>query len=199
MIKNKKLTLLDKMKKIASVDTLKMVTSKPIAKDIICYCDGACRGNGYNARGSYGSVIKYPNGSIVKISENLGLNIDIVGNDPNNPNFRSDSGSGLTVKITNNITEYISLIRTLERISMEPVLHNIIVYMDSKLVAEQVSGSWKINSPILKILNGRVKNIIKKIGTKVLVKHVLRLNNKEADKLANEAFNLNVTKFVLIK
>jgi ribonuclease HI len=79
---------------------------------------------------------------------------------------------------TNNDAEYLGLICALER-GIERGLAEIDVYMDSKLVVQQVKGNWRINFPHLLAHNNRVKELGKQI--KFSVSHVRREFNDEAD------------------
>lgn len=51
------------------------------------------------------------------------------------------------IPVTNNICEYIAVIRCLETIINNNILSSsILIKVDSKLVASQVSGIWKTNN-----------------------------------------------------
>lgn len=60
------------------------------------------------------------------------------------------------------------------------------IRLDSKLVAEQVSGAWKIKEPTLKPQVAKVRALLADFPGSRFV-HVPREQNKEADRLVNEA------------
>lgn len=79
---------------------------------------------------------------------------------------------------TNNEAEYLSLIAAIEK-SIENDILEIVVYMDSKLVVNQVNGLWKINFPHLQELKNKVDKL--KTNLKLTVKHIRREYNTHAD------------------
>lgn len=79
---------------------------------------------------------------------------------------------------TNNEAEYQSLIKSL-KFSIENDINDVIVYMDSKLVVNQVQGLWRINFPHLQYLKNEVDKLKKNIKFKI--KHIRRGYNKHAD------------------
>jgi ribonuclease HI len=79
---------------------------------------------------------------------------------------------------TNNDAEYISLIGALEQ-SIEHGIQCVIVYMDSKLVVNQVNNKWNINFPHLQELKNQVDALRGKIQAKVV--HIRREWNTHAD------------------
>jgi ribonuclease HI len=79
---------------------------------------------------------------------------------------------------TNNDAEYMSLIRAME----EAILYNvkgIIVFMDSKLVVNQVNNKWKINYDHLQNYKLKVDSLRKKV--RINVYHIRREYNQWAD------------------
>lgn len=60
--------------------------------------------------------------------------------------------------------------------------------LDSKLVVEQVQGNWKIKEPNLKEQVAKVRGLLKDFGA-VTFSYVPRADNKEADRLVNEALD----------
>ncbi len=134
-------------------------------KKIIINTDGGARGNPGPA--GIGVVIKSENGQI------LG-------------NFKQYIGEA-----TNNCAEYKALILALQetvKISKETVLE---IRMDSELIVRQMQGQYKIKEPSLKLLAAEVIKLIKNFKN-VTFRHVPREQNKEADKLVNEAIDLAV-------
>ena len=127
------------------------------------YTDGACRGNGsQKSISGAGAVLFDKNGNIVF-------------------ELRKYLGKGLT----NNISEYKALILGLEK-SVLLGIKSIIVYVDSKLICEQVRGNYKVKQPHLKRLFDRVIVLVKSFE-KFKIVSVLRKFNTHADRLANES------------
>jgi ribonuclease H / adenosylcobalamin/alpha-ribazole phosphatase len=62
------------------------------------------------------------------------------------------------------------------------------VYLDSKLVVEQVNGSYKVKKAELLPLNRRAKELLGGFA-EVVVAHVERERNRGADALANRALD----------
>jgi len=94
---------------------------------------------------------------------------------------------------TNNQAEYHALIDGLKAIAdWKP--DNLDVYLDSKLVVEQVNGKWKVKEPELKELHRQAVELLKPYGDRVSVRHVDRSQNKGADKLVNMALDERVKK-----
>lgn len=87
--------------------------------------------------------------------------------------------------ITNNIAEYIGLIGGL-RMCLAHGYKNIVVQGDSKLVIEQVFGSWKCSHPNMKPLYEEAKEL-KKQFVSILGSWIPREKNGEADRLSNVA------------
>jgi ribonuclease HI len=85
---------------------------------------------------------------------------------------------------TNNIGEYTGLLRGLEY-CLENKLKSISIKGDSKLVVSQVAKVWKINNSELIKINKQIWEIILQLDF-VSIRHVLRNENKHADKLSDE-------------
>ncbi len=93
---------------------------------------------------------------------------------------------------TNNWAEYQGVIRALETVLAQS-LHTepILIRMDSKLVVEQLSGTWKVKEQSLKPQYERARTLIQSC-TSVSLAHIPREQNKEADFLANQAMDRGV-------
>lgn len=123
------------------------------------YTDGACRGN--PGPSGAGGVILDNNGTVVaEISEYLGI-------------------------ATNNVAEYQALRLTLER-AVEMDIKNADVFMDSKLVVEQVMGRWQIKNQHLREINELILDLVANFDS-ITFTHIYRNFNQHADRLANEA------------
>lgn len=88
---------------------------------------------------------------------------------------------------TNNIAEYSALIKGLN-MALKYNISSITCYLDSELVVKQLNGIYKVKDPNMKILSDQVNLIVKKFQ-KVQIRHILRNENKIADKLVNEALD----------
>jgi ribonuclease HI len=93
---------------------------------------------------------------------------------------------------TNNEAEYLALIEGLKAVS-EWKPDRLEVFLDSKLVVEQVNGRWKIKEARLQALHKQAKELLDKFAD-VEVKHVAREHNNGADALANQAVDAHVKK-----
>ncbi len=134
-----------------------------MSKSFSVYTDGASRGNPGEA--SIGVVVKEKNGALVKtLSESLGL-------------------------ATNNEAEYTALIRGLEVVvPFKP--ERVDFYLDSQLVVRQMTGVYKIKNKGMVVLAKKAKALCEKIRPgRVYFHHIPREQNKEADRLANQALD----------
>ena len=91
---------------------------------------------------------------------------------------------------TNNVAEYRAVIRGLE-LAQEAGLQEVEYFLDSELVARQLSGEYRVKSLHLKDLFLQVKDREKSFR-KVVYRHVPREHEKIrwVDRLVNEALNL---------
>ncbi len=127
------------------------------------YTDGASRGN--PGKASYGFVVFNEEGQqIYEEGEFLGVN-------------------------TNNFAEYSAVVKAFEylkKYNNEKLSVNF--FMDSKLVAEQLSGRYKIKSLNLIPLANKIRKL--EIGIKaVSYRHIPREMNTLADAMANKALD----------
>ncbi|WP_018297148.1 bifunctional RNase H/acid phosphatase [Corynebacterium lubricantis] len=90
-------------------------------------------------------------------------------------------------KATNNVAEYTGLLRGLEA-ARDLGATEVDIYMDSKLVVEQMSGRWKIKHPDMQKLALEAKKIAAGFDT-VDYTWVPRNKNKKADELSNVAMD----------
>jgi len=131
---------------------------------LIIYTDGASRGNPGHA--SYG----------FSISDGLGKLL-----------YEEWRYIGIT---TNNVAEYTGVYEALKYTKEKYGQGNLSVelYVDSKLVAEQLAGRFKIKSVHLKPIIEKIKILSLELGG-VIYNHVPRSKNTEADRLANFALD----------
>lgn len=86
---------------------------------------------------------------------------------------------------TNNVAEYQALIVVLER-SEGLGFDGVMILTDSELLANQVTGGFKVKSEALRPLADRVKALLAQYR-RVEVKHIPREHNRQSDFLANRA------------
>lgn len=92
---------------------------------------------------------------------------------------------------TNNWAEYEAVVLALEKAKKLGLTGDIEFRLDSKLVVEQLMGNWKIKEPTLKPQVAKVKALLADFGV-VSFTYVPREENKEADRLVNEAIDQGV-------
>ncbi len=93
---------------------------------------------------------------------------------------------------TNNEAEYEALIEGLKAAApWKP--DRLEVFLDSKLVAEQMKGNYRIKEPRLAALSVKAKELLSGFP-EFDIKHVERERNKGADALANRAIDEKVKK-----
>ncbi len=124
------------------------------------YCDGASRSNPGDA--SIGVSISLDGKEIHTISREIGI-------------------------ATNNEAEYQALLDGLNY-CIENSINEVDVFLDSKLVVEQVNKNFKVKAQNLKEFNTQVENLIKEFKY-IEFNHVYREDNKRADELANMALD----------
>jgi ribonuclease HI len=95
-------------------------------------------------------------------------------------------------KATNNEAEYHALIEGLKA-AAEWKPDRLELYLDSKLVVEQINGSYRVRKPELQPLYQRVKELLGGFDD-VVISHVEREKNRGADALANMALDEQVKK-----
>ncbi len=130
-------------------------------KKLTIFSDGGARGNPGPA--AIGVIIKDENDKIVaRFGEYLG-------------------------EQTNNYAEYMALISGLEA-ALDMRTQEVICYVDSKLVAEQLNQRWKVKEPTLQKLFVKAYNLMQKFKS-VKIFHTYREKNKEADQLVNKVLD----------
>lgn len=131
---------------------------------LIIYTDGASRGNPGPA--SYGFTISDDRGKLLH-----------------------EEGRYIG-KTTNNVAEYTAVLEVLKHAKEEfgNKVSQVEVYVDSKLVAQQLSGKYKIKAKHLKPIIEKIQIISLELGG-VTFSYVPRSKNTLADKLANLALD----------
>jgi len=93
---------------------------------------------------------------------------------------------------TNNEAEYQALIDGLKAV-LEWKPDRLEIYLDSKLVVEQIKGTYRVKKAELQPLYKQATQLLGAFG-EVEIKHVERESNRGADKLANLALDAKVKK-----
>jgi broad specificity phosphatase PhoE/ribonuclease HI len=88
---------------------------------------------------------------------------------------------------TNNVAEYRALIAGLDD-AVKLGATEADVFMDSKLVVEQMAGRWKVKHPDLIELHAQARKLASRFDG-ISYAWVPRARNKDADRLANEAMD----------
>ena len=90
-------------------------------------------------------------------------------------------------RATNNVAEYRGLIAGLQE-ALDLGATEVEVFMDSKLVVEQMSGRWKVKHPDIAQLHRQATALTRRFD-KVGFTWIARDRNSHADRLANEAMD----------
>lgn len=90
---------------------------------------------------------------------------------------------------TNNVAEYSALVYGLQE-ALILRADEIELFMDSQLVAQQISGEYRVKSENIKSLFDQAVHLMKGFK-KISINNIPREQNKDADKLVNKAINLS--------
>jgi ribonuclease HI len=142
------------------------VTAAAAHEVLHIHIDGASRGNPGEA--SFGVHVAAPDGAIL-----AGL-------------------YGYLGKATNNVAEYEGLLHGL-RYALAQGARCVHLFSDSELVVKQVGGSYKVKHPAMVPLHREAVSLMRRFERATL-QHVRREQNKDADRLANEALDLKASK-----
>ncbi len=134
------------------------------------YVDGAARGN----PGPAGIGVVLKDGP--KIVEEIGAYIG---------------------KTTNNMAEYLALIRGLEEVLIRG-FKSASFFSDSELLVKQLNGEYKVKHDNLVPLHYHVLTLIDRMKD-FSIKHVKRDLNEHADRMANEGIDLHAKTTPLLK
>ena len=105
-------------------------------------------------------------------------------------------------KATNNVAEYRALIACLRKLqelhglaetnensSLREKFRAVVVHSDSELMVKQVTGVYKIKDKTLNRFAVQVKDLLRSLQTTWTLKHIPREQNRETDRLANQAID----------
>jgi ribonuclease HI len=123
--------------------------------------DGGARGN--PGPGGYGVRIERDDGTVVELKQPLGL-------------------------CTNNVAEYRALLAALAW-AVEHGIRTLLVRSDSELLVKQMRGEYRVKNPRLQPLYDEAQALVRRLD-RVKFEHVRREDNRDADRLANEAMDL---------
>ena len=99
------------------------------------------------------------------------------------------AGQPFSQDATNNVAEYIALVRALEwLVANNLVLGKAVIKSDSQLVVNQLDGSFKVKGKRIIPLYRQVLLLRSKFSD-LEIKWVPREQNREADRLTNVAYN----------
>lgn len=127
----------------------------------ILHTDGASRGN--PGPSAVAAVIYFPTGEeLASVAKKIG-------------------------RATNNVAEYRAVVEGM-KLAREIGVRELTVRMDSELVVKQLNGAYRIRSKDLEPLAREVAAEARHFA-KCSFEHVKREENREADRLANEALN----------
>jgi len=103
----------------------------------------------------------------------------------------TDEGGAVVAEIaeglgetTNNVAEYTAVIEGLKR-AAELGATDVLLRSDSQLLINQLSGRYRVKTPHLVPLHGKVRAQARGFD-RIRFEHVPRERNREADRLANE-------------
>lgn len=98
-----------------------------------------------------------------------------------------DSSGDYLGTATNNFAEYTALISGL-KMALKHGVTELTCKLDSELVVNQLNGKYKVKHEAIKPLHAAVKEQAAKFS-KVVFTHVLRSENREADRVVNEVLD----------
>ncbi|MHC4544570.1 MAG: phosphoribosylglycinamide formyltransferase [Planctomycetota bacterium] len=130
--------------------------------EVIAYTDGASRGNPGPA--AAGFILTDPNGT------QLQAKAFFIG------------------RSTNNVAEYTGIVKALEA-AIKINAKRLNVFSDSELLVRQINGEYKVKSEQIRPLFQQAVEMLGRFEN-WKVQYVCREKNKEADKLVNQALNL---------
>jgi phosphoribosylglycinamide formyltransferase-1 len=90
-------------------------------------------------------------------------------------------------KTTNNVAEYTALLRALEAAGALGAT-DVTIFSDSELLVRQLTGLYKVKSDLIRPLYEQVNGLRMEFDC-FNIRHVMREQNKEADRLVNEALD----------
>ena len=99
---------------------------------------------------------------------------------------------GYLGRASNNVAEYQALIHAL-KYALDRGAKRVKVFSDSELVVRQIGGQYRVKHPDMIPLHGKAKGLLSRFE-EARVSHVRREQNKDADRLANQALDEKASK-----
>lgn len=99
---------------------------------------------------------------------------------------------GYLGRATNNVAEYQALLHAL-RYALARGARSVRLFSDSELVVKQMDGRYRVKHPDMIPLHREAKSLMGRIPD-VRLSHVRREQNRDADRLANQALDLKASK-----
>jgi ribonuclease HI len=95
---------------------------------------------------------------------------------------------------TNNVAEYTAVIDALDIVQeyleeAKGEVKGVQFFLDSELVVRQLNGIYRVKDVTLQDLWIRVQSRARQLGVSCTFHHVRRENNKDADRLVNQALD----------
>lgn len=90
---------------------------------------------------------------------------------------------------TNNVAEYMALVKALEHAAEVGTDCRVLVHSDSELMVKQLNGEYKVKNEDLRPLYEEAQRLKRLFPHGVTFKHVRREQNRRADQLGNEALD----------
>ena len=137
--------------------------SRALTGSLRIHIDGASRGNPGDA--AFGIYVTTPEG--VPVAELYGY----LG------------------RASNNVAEYQALIHAL-RYALQQGATEVAVFSDSELVVKQIAGTYRVKHPDMIPLHREASGLMSRFARgAATLRHVRREQNKDADRLANQALD----------
>jgi len=99
---------------------------------------------------------------------------------------------GYLGRASNNVAEYQALLHGL-RYALRHGARRVQVFSDSELVVKQMAGQYRVKHPDMLALHRQAQDLRHRFE-RVEIAHVRRAQNKEADRLANQALDERASK-----
>lgn len=99
---------------------------------------------------------------------------------------------GYLGRATNNVAEYQALLHAL-RYALARGARAVRIFSDSELVVKQMNGAYKVKHPDMIALHREARSLLQRFE-KASLSHVRREQNRDADRLANQALDERASK-----
>jgi len=99
---------------------------------------------------------------------------------------------GYLGRASNNVAEYQALVHALQW-ALRQGARRVSVFSDSELVVRQIEGRYKVKHPDMIPLHRQAVSLLHRFE-EAAVRHVRREQNREADRLANQALDERASK-----